>query len=365
MNMPLVWSALALLFILLLTPAIMFLCIGWERRRKHILDGFSDEAITSYFQAFHPQAKDQSTDVHERINAYYNREIGRQRYIWPLLLLVCLAGLVFYWSGPTLSDLLQYESVDSGKLPGLALAAFLGAYMWVLFDAIARWYASNLTPVDIYWWCFRLTISIPMGYAVKDVFAESFAPLIVFLLGAFPTTQLMAMARRIASQKLNIKEDDEKEVSELQELQGVDMRKAERFVAEDVTTILQLAYADPIRTTIRTGFSYSYVVDCTCQALLWIYVQKEIAALRKSGLRSAYEVLDLWLDLHHPDEQADAKLLITQIAQDLGRPECCVCNILEQVACDPYTQFLFLSWSGYSRNDIHESGRPFFGFSDP
>lgn len=352
MNMTLVWICLGLLFVLLLSLPIMFLYIGWERRRRHIVDGFTEAAIKAYFHAFHPRSDDAQIPIKERFENYYNAEIGRRRFVWPLLLLAAVTGTVLYWSAPSLSDLLQYETVDSGKLPALAMIAFAGAYMWVLFDAIRRWYASNLLPSDLYWWCFRLVIAVPMGYAAKDIFSEDFSPALVFLLGALPTTDLLNMMKRIAAQKMGFTESGGTEISELQKLQGIDIWNAERFAAEEITTILKLAYADPIRLTIRTGFNYSYVTDCICQALLWLYVEKDIEILRKSGLRSAYEVLDLWLDLNNKAEKEDAEKLLSQAAKDLGRSEFSLRNIFEQVALDPYTQFLFLSWSGLSKEDL-------------
>lgn len=360
MDMMFVWIAMAILYILVLAPTVMFLCVGWETRRQSIVEGFTEDAIKSYFRTFQPQRAVTSIPIREQFQAYYNSHIGRQRFLWPLLLLALVSGLIFYWSAPSLYDLLQYEAVDSGKFPALAMLAFSGGYMWVLFDAIRRWYSSSILPADIYWWCFRLVISVPMGYAVKDIFSEDFSPALVFLLGALPTTELMSMAKRVASQKLKFTESEGKEVSELQKLQGIDIKNAEQFAAEEITTILQLAYCDPIRLTVRTGFNYSYIVDCICQALLWIYVEADMAIFRKNGLRTAYEVLNLWRALKTPATEKDTERHINQMAKDLGRTEDALENILGEVALDPYTQFLFLSWSGLTEGDMNASDREIF-----
>jgi hypothetical protein len=142
-------------------------------------------------------------------------------------------------------------------------------------------------------------------------------------------------------------------VSELQSLQGIDLRKAEIFAAEGITTILQLGYCDPIRLTIRTGLSYSYVVDCTCQALLWIYVNKNISTLANGGLRSAYEVLALYLDLENPAEKQQADQVVREMAEAIKCPESSFRNLIAQVAEDPYTRFLYLSWSGITKEDLN------------
>jgi len=353
MSMIHVWGAMVLLFVLIMTPAISFLWSGWHVRRRDITDGFSDAAIQSYFQTFHPKVPLEQ-DLQKQFNAYYNDQFGRSRFVLPLLLLAGLVGLLLCWSAMSIPDLLQSQKVSDGEFPALAMVAVMGAYMWVLFDEITKWYSSDLSPGDIYWWCFRFTIAVPMGYAMKDVFTEGLAMPIAFFLGAFPTSQLMSIARRIATKKLGYADSENREISELQSMQGIDIQKAEQFSAEGITTILQLAYFDPIRLTIRTGFSYSYVVDCTCQALLWIYTEKDTVTMRKSGLRSSYEVLFLWLNLEDSANKAQSEQVILETAQALHFPEASLKNILEEVALDPYTIFLFLSWSGATKADFNE-----------
>lgn len=346
------WVAVQLLLLLALMPVMAFLCSGWKVRRQSIMDGFTEVAIESYFRAFHPREEDGDGGKKLRFGRYYSSQFGRRRFVLPLILLACIGGLLLCWSARSIPGLLENGKVGPGSLPTLAILAVMGAYMWVAFDEITRWYSSDLSPNDIYWWCFRFAIAVPMGYAVADVFTPTVAGAIAFLVGAFPTAQLMALARRIATRKLGFADADNREVSELQSLQGIDLRKAERFAAEGITTILQLAYSDPIRLTIRTGLSYSYITDCTCQALLWVYVDKNISLLAKSGLRSAYEVLDLWLDLEDPQEKDRAGKVLHEAATAVGCPDESLWNLLRQVALDPYTQFLYLSWSGFTTEDF-------------
>jgi len=93
---------------------------------------------------------------------------------------------------------------------------------------------------------------------------------IAFLLGAFPTRSISTIARRLARRQLNLGADtEEKAESELEALQGVDTRIAERFADEGITTIVPLAYSDPVELTTRcASFSFSFVVDCASQARL-------------------------------------------------------------------------------------------------
>jgi hypothetical protein len=348
MNNPHVLSAVIIFYLLLLTPPISFLAFAWRLRRKDLLDGLTEPAIRSYFEAFHNIPSQKIPEPRKAFEAYYSSQYGRSRFIIPLFLFAGISGLLLCWSAPSLVSMLDAGAVGKGQLPALAIFSIMGAFMWILSDEIARSYSVIMSPADIYWWSFRIVIAVPMGYAVSAAVKEPIAPPIAFLLGAFPIAQLMSIARRIAAQKLGLSDSAENEISELQSLQGVDIRHAERFASEGISTILQLAYCDPIKLAIRTGFSYSFVTDCICQALLWIYVEKDKATLRRCGLRSAYEVRCVWHDLASGDAvvKANADKVVQEAAAAINCPEASFRNALEQVAEDPYTEFLYLSWSG-------------------
>ncbi len=352
-----IWAAEILVFAFLLTPISLFLLTGWKRRQTDFFEGLTDAAIKSYFHAFHPIVEQEGKSYRVQFEAYYKAQYGRLRFFWPTILFAGLAGLLLCWSSLSVPDLLLLGRPAAGKLPPLALFAVAGSLMWVLYDGITKWYASDITPADVCWWCFRMVIAIPIGYAVLSVLSPSVGAAVAFFLGILPTGELVSVIRRIGSKQLGFGDAKPGKLSELQELQGIDARSAEQFGAEGITTILQLAYCDPIRLTIRTGFSYSYIVDCTSQALLWIYVAEDIKNLKSSGLRGAYEVLVLYLALEEPTTQAKAEQVLREAAKAIQWPESSLRNMVEQVALDPYTIFLYLSWSGVAYEDLTDGQR--------
>src|SRR5579883_887435 len=150
------WGAVSLLCIFLLLPTEEFLCSGWKRRRRDIVDGFSETAIQSYFCAFHPSETGGKPDEwRKKFDQYYSAQYGRRRFLLPFLLMAGIAGLLFCWIGLSLPSLIETGSIGAGQFPILATLAVLGACMWILGDEITRWYCGNLSPADIYWWCFR------------------------------------------------------------------------------------------------------------------------------------------------------------------------------------------------------------------
>jgi type II secretory pathway component PulL len=87
-----IWTATALLFILILAPLLVFLFSGWNVRRRDITDGFTAEAIRSYFQTFHPNAMP-TANLEAAFDKYYRSQFGRLRFLLPLLLFASITGL--------------------------------------------------------------------------------------------------------------------------------------------------------------------------------------------------------------------------------------------------------------------------------
>jgi len=190
-------------------------------------------------------------------------------------------------------------------------------------------------------------MAVPLALAIGKTFAADLAIPIAFLLGSFPTRSISTIARRFARRTLNLGAETDKETeSELQVLQGIDTRIAERFADEGITTILQLAYADPIELTMRcASFSFSFVVDTISQSLAWIYLAENLAKLRVSSLRGAQEIASLVSELDSKGDQAIARATLEAAAATVGVGVAILERTLREIAEDPYTQFLRDVWA--------------------
>jgi len=346
----LLWVGGILLSSLLIAPILTFLMVSWEHRRREILCGVSskdDAALRQYFAEFQPDFAADEPNLKRRFNSYYNALFGRKHFIVPLVLLFAVVSGLFYLCKLILESPIPKEQNFLETKGAIAVFAIMGAYLWVVYDHIKKWWHSSLSPKDIYEASFRFALSIPFGYSVSMLAAAAAGPVIAFFMGAFPMQTLLSTFRNIWGQKLGILESRGSEKSELLNLQGIDIAKAERLGAEGITTILQLAYADPIRLTIRTNLGYSFLVDCISQALLRIYTGDNQPAWQKHGLRGGFEAINLnsGLEEGDPGEKADAEMIISVLSKDLGVPAASVNNILWEVCHDPYMQFIYLSWT--------------------
>ena len=343
-----VWFLALIAFGIIAAPILTFLKQGWRSRRDDIIGSFNDEAIQSYFEQFHPQLfKDNPNAGNIELRAYYDDQYGRWRYIAPSILLFSLLAVLIAWSTLTVLKWQDVFTGYTGALPDIAVFGIAGAYMYILSSLIGHWWSSDLTSSDIYWSCFRLIIAVPMSYAVTSTLKPELATATSFLLGVFPTDTLLTIARRFGSKNLGLENLPSGGDSELLKLQGIDINCAERLAAEGISTILQLAYADPIKLTIRTNLGFSYIVDIISQALLWLYMEADSVNLRESGIRGSFEVAGLLGDLDSKDAERETKAKQTMQSlvdkYKLSSPG--FENVLRQVAADPYSQFLLRVWS--------------------
>jgi hypothetical protein len=338
----------------LVAPLIRYLAIGWRAKRKDIMDGMSIHARFAYFQMFsRSETIPKQSEASEKFEELYTLWYGRRLY--------CVPGILFAVVGLIAISLVILTVVTERgylaknplfTLPTTAISAVTGAYLWVLNDHISRARRRDFSPSDVAWGSLRLIISIPMGYAFASIAAESAGPFVAFALGAFPLTELQSMLRRLANKRLQLDGTSDETSDDIVKLQGINKDIAERLADEDIQTVTQVAYCDPVQLTMRSNLSFDFVSDCMNQALAWMYLEKGLDAVRPLGLRGAQEIM--WLIDGLDNESADpqskgdhdlAVAAIPVIARTLNQDPATAQFMLRQIAADPYTRFLKHIWS--------------------
>jgi hypothetical protein len=188
---------------------------------------------------------------------------------------------------------------------------------------------------------------VPLGLSVGSIVGEArFAPFVAFALGAFPLETIQSILRQAAYKILGL-ELGPTETTELTKLDGVDKSIAERLLHEDINSIVQLAYCDPIQATMRTNLSFNTVTDLVSQALAWAYLKDKLDLLRPLGLRGAYEIREIFEAIESRDksEKENALNLVSTIAKRLELEEKEIWFVFSQIAYDPYIDFIYEVWS--------------------
>jgi hypothetical protein len=237
--------------------------------------------------------------------------------------------------------------VEAGlEIPPVVVAAIVGAYVWVVYDLAARAHHGDLRATNLFQASYRFLFAAPLAIGLTSPLKEQAAVPVAILLGAFPTATLLTVARRLAAKHIDAGSGSEPS-HELASLQGIRRDEAERFEEEGISTIVQLAYADPVTLTMKTSFAFSYVVDCCSQALAWLYFEGDLAKMRRLGLRGAQEISALIDEVDNaqggPASDRARKCLAIAAAQLNVDPSPFECA-LRQVAEDPYTEFLRNIW---------------------
>jgi len=342
------------LLALLVGPALFYLIGPWRDRREEVLGGFTAVSISTYFSVFFPNHPAEVAATPQALEDMYQRRFGRRRYAAPLIVLAAVGAVATVWTTQSLEGLLGLREQRPGLLPDVALASVAGAYVWVVSSLIARSRLRDLAPADLWWYSLRFVLATPLAYAVTAVLATTLRAPAAFLFGMFPTETLFTFGRRTFFQAFpTLAGSADTAGPELTNLQGIDTTVAERFSDEGIGRIVQLAYCDPVELTMRcSSYAFSFVIDCTSQALAWVYLEDKLKALRVYSLRGAQEIASLVTDLdgyNDPDPAvqrvaADAQQTLSACAQLLGVSAGTLHYTFLQIAEDPYTRFIGSIW---------------------
>jgi hypothetical protein len=351
--------------LLVSVPILQFLIGPWATRRDKLMGILAGAPMKLYYQKFRSnidvvkgrKPADPSLTVAD-FEVAFERDFGgwygRRYYIVPFLLLAAITGCCALWGAIEAQGWIDgSRSIDS--MAGLAAAALTGGFMWVISDEIDRLCRHDFTTNDLYYYIFRILLSIPFAWAITrlQVTLQVGIPTAIFL-GAFPTSSLLTIARRIGSQKLGLGDDPNTGQLELEKLISIGKTNAERFKEADISNIGQLTRADPVDLAIRTNFDFDYISDCVNEALLWVYVGAELEKLAAFSLRGACEARQLYDDYNgsnppDPTNQARAKQTVKDLvavfaADKISLSEESLLEALGQAGYDPYTEFLLKIW---------------------
>lgn len=260
--------------VMVLLPVLQYLVRLWAPRRDNILSYLGKDSLTLYYERFYPDATPVKDSVEEDFTKYFNKRYGRRYYVFPIILLALLTFASAFAISRTL-QVWQKAVSDPYSLPWIVVSALAGGFTWVINDLINRLRRRDFSVSDVYNAVFRILVAAPFGWAFAQVVKPDVGVPLAFLLGAFPTKTLFTIARRLAATRLSMSADPDSMALELEQLQSIDKTNAERFYDEGISTIAQLACADPIDLTIRTNFDFKYVIDCISQSLLWIYFEEK------------------------------------------------------------------------------------------
>jgi len=307
--------------LLVIYPIVRYLLKPWINRRNQLIGQLGNPALTLYYKQFRRgiyENKGPDANYAVLFKVDFNAWYGRGFYFIPVAGLFILSAVCVWWSTSTLWSWIQGLS-SANSMRGLVAAAIAGAFTWIISGEIDRLRRRDFTSSDVYYYLFRLLLCVPFGWSLSRIAVSlDVAIPIAFFLGAFPTSTLFTIARRFTNERLKLGDSTTSGLLELESLQSVGKEIAERFKDEGISTIVQLAYTDPLDLTIRSNFEFNYVLDFISQALLWIYFGEKLKLLQIYSLRSAIEAHYLYRCITD-DNDPQARATVNAIVDSLNR----------------------------------------------
>lgn len=338
---------------ILLYPVFYYFIAGWKRNKENITSSIGNTAKYIYLNRIHKLKTISKETADKEFNIFYNKRYGRRRFIIPMALLTIITIIIGSLMAEFILNIDDYVWKPNVNLNPTAAAALAGAYMWVTNEFISRARRLDFSPSDIQSASLRLIISVAVGLAFGSVVKNEVAAFVAFGLGAFPLTTIQIALRQLSNKQLGL-ELGATATNQLLHLDGVDQSLVERLSNDDITSVAQLAYCDPIQLTMSSNLSLNDIFDLVSQALAWIYVGDKLSVIRLMGIRGAYEARAL-VDFLAAVEKDDSEKLIKEqfwptkdilarLSEKLELDIQSTKLLLGQIAFDPYTVFLYSTW---------------------
>ena len=197
------------------------------------------------------------------------------------------------------------------RLPLVIIMALAGGYTWSVYQIVSRIRASELLPVDLYEIDLGLLASVPVGIAFSLITAEldGVRSFMAFAASAFPLRDVSLIVRQYATRRMLGSPD----ASAARPAGTSSTRAAERHLGTAIeglsdetlarlseiriTTVLDMAYSDPIKIMVQTGFPLPVIIDWMDQSIWALYVGDLKAEINKWGIRCSLDVCE-FVDLH-------------------------------------------------------------------
>jgi hypothetical protein len=300
----LLWIAYAIFVLLPVSLSIVYYVRRLGTRRALLLQTILSMRLDDpYMQMRHGQKfldwsklKDQNERWQQFEADYFNKDFHADTspsdYVLPVTLFTLLTALggifVLHRFAPGMSPLhIAPEVFPSGWTLG-----FVGAYLACVLALMDGFRRYDLDPSTYYGTSFRLVFSSLAAGILASAFKTEFAPLVAFAIGLFPLQETWSFITEKASQNLGAKKSEEPLGAELARIQGLEMApNRQKLLDIGITSIQQLATADPLLIFFRTSLPLRTIIDLIDKAILYLYLGEKVVELRKHGINGAIELM--------------------------------------------------------------------------
>jgi hypothetical protein len=228
--------------------------------------------------------------VRQLFNLYY----GPATYVLPIVMNMVVIGLGIAIGMIHLKvPLVLPPGVDIliQAAPITLSLGFAGAYIQSLYDTLRRCRESDLSAYSLHFTWVHMVLASILAPLVCKAFSAEIGQVVAFGLGLFPLKDTFDFVRNTVRKRLEITvAPDEINGLPMGLVEGLNRQVVDRLDEEGITSLVDLAYSDPIKLFLKTNYPWAWVIDVMDQALLINYVGAKIDALRPIGIRGSIEM---------------------------------------------------------------------------
>jgi hypothetical protein len=252
------------------------------------------------------------------------------------------------------------------NLPTVVIMALAGGLLWTLLQIIERTRTGELVPADLQEINLGFLSAVPIGYAFSLLTQEmnGVRSFMAFAAALFPTRDVVRLFREQATRRmLDAKGSEVSRPAERHlgtAIDGVSDQALSRLAELRIVTALDLAYSDPARIMVETGYRLPVIIDWIDQAIWSLYCGDLKEEMNKQGLRCSLDVCE-FVDMHLRDAQGNKltalepsdKAALDALAAKLGTTSELLSDMFFRIANDPQITVLRELWyAGAERQDL-------------
>ncbi|AYZ62246.1 hypothetical protein EGY31_02585 [Burkholderia multivorans] len=311
-------------------PLIAFLCLGWYARYDEFQNSLKNDALDNYLKRFWSKWLLQTIQFAEhhggpmldsdakRLDTFsehwptlgdrlfaniYHEQYGLRAFVPPFLILLvvtyAITAIATWLCTKSACASSNTATCVFGLSCPLIVSVVAGAMMYVVSDAVLGIRRRALNVSDVHWYSLRLFLAIPLALVAANAPASGSTPhvVIAFTLAILPVDEIIKVIRRIGALNLTQFEAKQDAPDELLNLNGVTKSVTASLHAEGITSIEQMAAADPVTLSIRTGFPFRFTLRLGSQAIVRRHFGPKASNLLPIGLADVVPIYLLVLVL--------------------------------------------------------------------
>ena len=322
------WWLNGLYWLLAFAPAlpIPLIYVAYRKILTHKRDALASlmaqpGVFDCYQKRFGQAGQKADTVVTDLFDLYY----GPVTYVLPIVMnvIVIAVGITVVMVHLKIPFLLPEAVVNMVRsTPVTVSLGFAGAYILSLYDTLRRCRESDLSVYSLHFTWVHMVLASIIAPLICNmfVFSQPIGQFVAFGIGLFPIKDTFEYFRNATKKRLDIKIDQHPPIGLPMELaQGLNKTVVDRLEEEGITSLVDLAYSDPIKLFLKTNYPWAWVIDVMDQALLINYLGAKIDSLRPIGIRGSIEM---------------SVLGESQITTDINRLTAVVANRLQFSADD-------------------------------